>query len=115
MNAKKLQKFKRALELRRGELTRVLTPAPLKAEELDHGRDEGDRANTALSKEIVLLLSAQDQKLFVEVENALIRIANGSFGDCVNCDQEIPAKRLEALPGTPYCITCQELIEEQSA
>ncbi len=115
MNAKQLQKLKRALESRRRDLARVLSPAALNPEDLDHGRDEGDRANTALSKEIVLLLNAQDQKLFAEVESALVRIANGTFGDCLNCDQEIPAKRLEALPWTPYCITCQELIEEQGA
>jgi len=45
------------------------------------------------------------------IDSALGRIADGTFGDCINCAQEINAKRLEALPWTRYCITCQELLE----
>jgi DnaK suppressor protein len=52
--------------------------------------------------------------LISEIEGAVGRVENGGFGECLNCGQEIPAKRLEALPWSRYCITCQELIEEQN-
>ena len=46
------------------------------------------------------------------VESALARIREGSFGECINCGNEINAKRLEAVPWTRYCIACQEKIEK---
>ena len=45
------------------------------------------------------------------VDAALKRISEGTFGQCLNCKQEINAKRLEAIPWVRYCITCQELID----
>ena len=111
MNAKQQDRFRQELETKKAELTRVLTPP--KVEDHDYGRDEGDRANAVLSKEILLLLNAQDSELLAAIDGALARIANGGFGECLNCEQEIPIKRMEALPWTRYCIVCQELIEEQ--
>lgn len=37
------------------------------------------------------------------------RIANGTFGTCVSCNESIEANRLEALPMTPFCIECAEI------
>jgi RNA polymerase-binding transcription factor len=51
--------------------------------------------------------------LLKAIESALGRIEEGSFGECVNCGQEINAKRLEALPWTRCCITCQGLLEQR--
>ena len=48
--------------------------------------------------------------LLALVDAALKRISQGTFGMCLNCGQEIGGKRLEAIPWTRYCITCQELI-----
>ena len=45
------------------------------------------------------------------MKGALERLNEGSFGECVNCGNQIGPKRLEALPWTPYCIDCQEKIE----
>jgi DnaK suppressor protein len=52
-----------------------------------------------------------DRALLGAVEAALKRISEGTFGECLNCGQEINAKRLEALPWVRYCISCQELID----
>jgi DnaK suppressor protein len=46
------------------------------------------------------------------IAEALERLQGGSFGECVNCGQEIQAKRLEAIPWARYCIKCQELQEQ---
>jgi DnaK suppressor protein len=42
------------------------------------------------------------------IEPALIRINDRSFGTCVHCDEEIGRRRLQAVPWTPFCIRCQE-------
>jgi DnaK suppressor protein len=45
------------------------------------------------------------------VDDALKRISEGTFGQCLNREQEINAKRLEAIPWVRYCITCQDLMD----
>ena len=45
------------------------------------------------------------------VEAALARVANGTYGCCLPCDQEITMNRLTALPHASCCITCQERAE----
>ena len=39
-------------------------------------------------------------------------ISEGAFGECLNCGEEIQAKRLDAIPWAPHCIRCQELLEQ---
>ena len=41
-----------------------------------------------------------------QIKAALTRIEEGTFGLCVQCDEEIPEKRLELLPHTPLCTSC---------
>lgn len=40
------------------------------------------------------------------IESALKRIEDGEYGYCVQCDEEIPLKRLEQDPATPNCVDC---------
>ncbi len=48
-----------------------------------------------------------EKTLLVEVQQALARIENGTYGICSNCGQPIPEKRLEAIPWANLCITCE--------
>jgi DnaK suppressor protein len=48
-----------------------------------------------------------------EVEEALQRIADGTYGKCIKCGREIEPARLEAIPWTPYCIEDQEKLERK--
>jgi len=77
----------------------------------DYGKDEGDRANATLARELDLGQKSRDRALLISVEAALKRINKGTFGQCLNCGQEINAKRLGAIPWVRYCITCQEVID----
>jgi DnaK suppressor protein len=77
----------------------------------DYGKDEGDRANTSLSREMDLGQRSRDRALLSAIEAALQRISGGTFGACLNCGQEINTKRLEAIPWVRCCIACQELID----
>ena len=42
------------------------------------------------------------------MKGALVRIADGSYGVCMHCEEDIKIKRLDAVPWTKYCIKCQE-------
>jgi DnaK suppressor protein len=50
-----------------------------------------------------------------EVEGALKRIADGSYGLCVVCEEPIPAARLHAYPAATRCIRCQEAVERRAS
>ena len=113
MDRKSIERFKKALQTRHRELRHGLAQANKEPRtgQHDYGKDEGDRANTSLARELDVSQRSRDRGLLTSVEAALKRISDGTFGECLNCGQEINAKRLEAIPWVRYCITCQELID----
>ena len=112
MDQKSIQRFKKSLQVRHRELQSGVaqTRQTLRAAQTDYGKDEGDRANTSLAREIDLVQKSRDRALLASVDAALKRISEGTFGHCLNCGQEIGTKRLEAIPWVLHCITCHELI-----
>jgi RNA polymerase-binding transcription factor DksA len=70
-------------------------------------RTKGTARTNALERELDLNQRSRDRVLLTSVEAALTRIHEGTFSQCLNCEQEINAKRLEAIPWVRYCITCQ--------
>jgi DnaK suppressor protein len=112
MDRKSIERFKKMLQSRHRELRKSLTQTQRESlTQHDYGKDEGDRANTSLAREIDLGQKSRDRALLSAIDSALKRIAEDRFGQCINCEQEINAKRLEAIPWVRYCITCQELID----
>jgi DnaK suppressor protein len=57
----------------------------------------------------------RESKLLKEVQAALKRVEEGSYGTCLRCEEEIPEKRMKAVPWAAYCVPCQETIERQRA
>jgi len=114
MDRRSTARFKKSLQARHRELQsgEAKTQQKLRTTQHDYGKDEGDRANTSLAREIDLAQKSRDRALLASVDAALKRISEGTFGDCLNCGQEINTKRLEAIPWVRYCITCQELIDD---
>ncbi|HXV65124.1 MAG TPA: TraR/DksA C4-type zinc finger protein [Vicinamibacteria bacterium] len=72
-----------------------------------HG-DFADRSAAANEEEISIQLKQTDAKLLRAIEDALQRVEAGTYGVCVDCDEEISAARLRAVPWTKVCITCKE-------
>lgn len=114
MDKKSLKQFRKTLKERRaalhlrlsksrGELTGNRSSCEIK--------DEGDCATASMAAEMSSLQQSQAENLLKAVNGALDQIDAGTFGTCRNCNQEIGLKRLEAIPWTRYCITCQELID----
>ena len=115
MDKKQLQQFKKRLETRQQELHRSLIHAQEVGRTLEDGRaaDQADRAAGSYTKDFLFHQSTNERNLLRAVENALGRIRDGSFGQCVSCGNEINRKRLEAVPWTLHCIECQEATEQK--
>lgn len=85
----------------------------VKGQEDDSIKDIGDQASTAYTREFLFGLGNGDRRLLKEVNRALERIEEGSFGVCERCGDLIAEKRLEVIPFARYCIHCQRLAEEE--
>jgi DnaK suppressor protein len=114
MDKKKLENFKKRLEVRQQELRHMVTRNQQdgRAADEEATQDVADRAASSYTKEFLFSQSNNDRQLLNMVEGALARIREGSFGECVSCGKEINAKRLEAVPWARHCIECQEKAEQ---
>src|SRR4249920_2841886 len=114
MDKKKLDYFKKRLELRQQELRRMVsrTEQDGRMVDEDSAQDIADRAASSYTKEFLFHQSNNDRQLLQMVEGALARLREGEFGECIACGKEINAKRLEAVPWTRHCIECQEKLEQ---
>jgi RNA polymerase-binding protein DksA len=114
MTSLDLDHFRAALEAERKRVTDALqylhseTPNP-DGEETQEGRMEdhlADSAAVTYDREMDFSLEENSEQVLDEIDRALKRIENGSYGKCANCGKDIPAERLEAIPYAEYCIDC---------
>jgi DnaK suppressor protein len=70
--------------------------------------EEGGEGGTSnVDRELDLLLSAQARASITEIDVALAKIENGTYGLCEQCGAVIPEARLEALPHASLCVSCK--------
>ncbi|WP_233581141.1 TraR/DksA family transcriptional regulator [Acidipila sp. EB88] len=108
-----LQRFEEKLRsqqtlLERNMLTAVKEGRQSNSDDL---QDAADLAVQSYQRELMFLQGTQGHTQLTQVRAALERLTDGSFGECQLCGEQIGEKRLEAVPWTPYCISCQEKIE----
>jgi DnaK suppressor protein len=82
---------------------------------LDCPSDEGDLSQQHHEEWIFLNRNNIDMKLLREVADALHRIEQGTYGVCLECEEPISPKRLDAVPWARYCVSCQEQIAARIA
>ena len=82
---------------------------------LDVPSDEGDLSQQHHEEWIFLNRNTIDMKLLREIADALHRIDTGMYGVCLECEEPISQKRLDAVPWARYCVTCQESIAARIA
>jgi len=75
-------------------------------EMLATARDEEDQASVSLLAETHLALLGPKRQELEAIEEALMRLENGSYGLCESCGQPIEPRRLEIMPETPLCRNC---------
>ena len=73
--------------------------------------DPNDRATVESGRSFELRIRDRERKLLSKIDEALLRIDEGTFGICEDCGEEIGLKRLEARPVTTLCIDCKTLQE----
>jgi DnaK suppressor protein len=106
MNKNELTTFEKTLRTRQSELSDVRHNR--EALTIEPTADEFDRIQFAQERDFAMGTINRESTRMREIRAALQRIANGSFGICLNCEEEISQKRLAAVPWTPLCIGCQE-------
>ena len=77
------------------------------------GSEEIELVQNNLIKSMIEKLVLRDKQTLSQIKNALAKIANGTFGKCDSCEEEINEKRLNALPYCKYCIFCAEKQEKE--
>ena len=78
------------------------------------GTTDNDLAQTAtatLGREIDYTLGDNSKQVLSEIDAALTRIEDGTYGTCAQCGGEIPRGRLEAQPWASLCIDCRRRAE----
>ena len=107
--------FKQMLEERREQILKNIQGSSKELDELheSHGvMDEGDIAAASTDNLINEEIMASQQKELIEIEDALYKISNGTYGVCEMCEEPIGMQRLKVKPYAKYCITCRQIAEK---
>lgn len=114
MDKKKLKQYESKLQAQRRALLGMVERTEDYGREADSeiSQDPADKASSSYTKELLFSQSTNERITLKLIDEAIDRIGEGAFGECVNCGEDIQAKRLEALPWARYCIKCQELQEQ---
>ncbi len=116
-NGPKLSTYRNTLEKKAEEVRRSMSAqkAAQVVARLDCPSDEGDLSQQHHEEWIFLNRNTIDIKLLREISDALLRIEHGNYGVCLECEEPISVKRLEAVPWARYCVACQENIAARAA
>lgn len=77
-------------------------------------KDFTDLATEATGQELSFAISDAGRRNLKDVEEALVRIKDGTYGVCERCQKPIDVARLDAVPHARMCISCQEIAERES-
>lgn len=113
MSVKQVNEFRQVLETKRKEL--LSSTGDREEILIEHAAEEFDRLQQQLNREVAIRNLDRESTLLKQVQAALNRIEDESFGVCLRCDEEIPERRLRAVPWAAYCVPCQEIIDRQRA
>ena len=101
-----VKKFRQILEARQSELTRVLRNREGIA--IEKSPDSLDEVQQAAERELAIRNLDRESWELRQVGLAIQRLEEGTYGTCVNCEEDINPKRLAAMSWAQYCIGCQE-------
>ncbi len=110
MSKKFINQLTRRLKDRRQYLLREvkLRLNEFKNSGTDRLTDTADIASNLIEDEIVMSIAQGEAKEIEQIDNALIKIKKGKYGNCENCGKIINKQRLMAIPFVNLCIKCKE-------
>ncbi len=114
LDQKTLSRFKKILLKEREQIVGEVKQTYESSQEVGQNgiQDIGDEAANIYNKQILLSLNESERKRLQEVDEALDRIANGTYGICEECGCSISLKRLEVRPVAKYCVACLSKMEK---
>ncbi|MBI2354532.1 MAG: TraR/DksA family transcriptional regulator [Deltaproteobacteria bacterium] len=74
-----------------------------------------DQASSERDRELGLLLGDREREKLHSIDEALLRIDEGEYGICEECEEEIPLGRLKAMPFARHCVKCKSDLEKLQA
>ncbi len=74
-----------------------------------------DQASNERDRELSLLLGDREREKVRSIEEALLRIEEGEYGICEECEEEIPLTRLKVMPFARLCVKCKSDMEKVQA
>lgn len=113
IDKKTLSHFKKILLKEREQIVGEVKQTYASSQEVgqDGIQDIGDEAANIYNKQILLSLNESERMRLQEVDEALDRIASGTYGICEECGEPISLKRLEVRPVAKYCVACLSKME----
>lgn len=112
MEREKIMRFKSLFEDQKNKL--VYSKSFVNEEfhlQKDDLMDDVDLSSTELETSMRMRLRNREALFLKKIDEALARIAEGTFGQCERCEEDIEHRRLEARPTTTLCIHCKEEAE----
>jgi DnaK suppressor protein len=116
MEAQKLQKYKKLLLEKRAQILNRSTTRFRDALSINHEDlvDESDHAAALIQQGMAMEVQQRDRQLMREIDHALAKLEDGSYGLCEETEEPIDEGRLDAQPWTRYCVEAAERREQQA-
>jgi len=116
MTQKEIEEFKKILEDRKEQILKNIQEFKSEIGELQSSEasDEADFATISSDSAIEEAISKKQEKELEEIEYALKKIEEGTYGICEMCEEEIGIERLKVKPQARYCIVCREIVEKSA-
>jgi len=110
-----LEYFKELLLERKKQIEKNIFETNSELEELKNieVNDDGDYASLCTDNLIDSAINEQQVQELKEIEEALKKIENGTYGTCEMCGEPIRRLRLKVKPYAKYCIVCREIVEKE--
>jgi DnaK suppressor protein len=114
MEASKLEHFKQLLLAELGRHAQHVSDDQAAALDAagEDAKESADLSMKDVTQEIALKLGDQESQMVADIDQALLRIEEGSYGICARCGKPIDERRLEAMPTARYDAECQAAIED---
>ncbi len=108
--------LKQELEDRKTKILKIVNDneKEIKALSSADTSDEADHATISTDSAIGQAISNQHLNELKEIEYALFKIENKTYGICEMCEEPIGIQRLKVKPQAKYCIVCREIVEKTS-
>jgi len=110
MNMTETSNYKSQLQALRDDLTHRVDAISkdLHHEEIEIEKDFAEQATQLENDEVLNSLNDEAKASVMQIDKALLRIENGTYGLCVECGEAINQQRLQAIPYAALCINCAQ-------